>query len=99
MDERSQLDRLREVFVRVIGAARVPHEVGVDVPLAEDGLGLDSVELLQVVLGCEAEFGITFEPAQDLIGDGLKTVGTLADLIRLRAAAPSRAAPARSLSR
>jgi acyl carrier protein len=99
MNGRSQLDRLREVLVRVIGAARVPDDIGVDVPLAEDGLGLDSVELLQVVLGCEAEFGITFEPAQDLIGDGLKTVGTLAELIRRRTAAPSRATPARAISR
>jgi acyl carrier protein len=98
MDEQPQLDRLRAVLVRIIGEARVPDDIDGDVPLAEDGLGLDSVELLQVVLGCEAEFGITFEPAQDLIGDGLKTVGTLADLIRRRAAA-SRAVPARALSR
>jgi acyl carrier protein len=97
MDEQSQLDRLRAVLVRVIGQARVPEDVGVDVPLADEGLGLDSVELLQVVLGCEAEFGITFEPAQDLIGDGLKTVGTLAELIRRRTARPSRAAAARAI--
>jgi len=99
MSEGLQLDKLHAVLVRVIGEARVPDDIDIDVPLAEDGLGLDSVELLHVVLACETEFGITFEPAQDLIGDGLKTVGTLADLIRRRAATPSRATLARALSR
>ena len=48
------------------------------------------MELLQVVLACEAQFGITFEPAEDLLGDGLETLGTLAGVIRRR----SRRSPA-----
>ena len=55
---------------------------------------LDSIDLLQVVLACEAQFGITFEPAEDLIGNGLETLGTLADVIRRRRASLSRATSA-----
>ena len=56
------------------------------------------MELLQVVIACEAEFGITFEPAEDLLGDGLETLGTLADVIRRRSRSLSRAASAPELS-
>jgi acyl carrier protein len=52
------------------------------------------MELLQVVLACEAQFGIAFEPAEDLIGDGLETLATLAGVIRRRSLSLSRAASA-----
>jgi hypothetical protein len=40
---------------------------------------LDSVELLQVILASEEEFGIVFKPGKDLVGDGLATLdGVLA---------------------
>ena len=52
--------------------------------LRDGGLWLDSMELLQVVIACEAQFGITFKPAEDLLGDGLETLGTLAGVIRRR---------------
>jgi hypothetical protein len=50
---------------------------------------LDSVELLQVILACEDMFEITFEPGEDLIGDGLRSLGTLANVIRRRSASPA----------
>ena len=59
-------------------------DVGADTPLGDGGLWLDSMELLQVVLACEARFGITFKPMEDLIGDGLETLGTLANVVRRR---------------
>ena len=34
-----------------------PDELGDDVPLGEEGLGLDSVELVEVVLACEERCG------------------------------------------
>lgn len=55
--------------------------------LGEDGLGLDSVRLLEVVLACEDRFGVTLEV------EALKTdVPTLGDLVRLVEAALGRAA-------
>jgi acyl carrier protein len=80
------LGRLRGVVAGVVGAARLPAELRADTALADGGLWLDSVELLQVVLGAEAEFGIIFEPGEDLVGDGLRTLGSLANLIQRRSA-------------
>src|SRR5262249_49452214 len=78
------LERLRKIIVEVIGTARVPPDVGPEVALGDGGLWLDSVEVLQVVLASESEFGITFEPGEDLVGDGVATLGALADVIRRR---------------
>lgn len=86
MDDRALLDRLRGVVTRVVGAARVPADVNAHTALADGGLWLDSVELLQVVLASEEEFGIVFKPGEDLVGDGLATLGTFAALIRRRSA-------------
>jgi len=94
MDNTTLLDGLRAIVTRVVGAARVPADVGADTRLSDGGLWLDSMDLLQVVLACEARFGITFKPAEDLIGNGLETLGTLADVIRRRHASLSRATSA-----
>jgi acyl carrier protein len=81
-DRDALLDRILAIVARVVGPKRTPPpDIGAHTPLGDDGLWLDSVELLQVVIACEAEFGITFDPATDLVGGGLSTLGTLADLI------------------
>lgn len=92
MDDKAVIERLCAIVARVVGAPRVPAGVSADTPLSDGGLWLDSMELLQVVLACETQFGITFKPAEDLIGDGLETLGTLADVIRRRSPSLSRAA-------
>jgi acyl carrier protein len=89
MDNAVLLDRLRGVIAGVTGVARLPAELGAETALADGGLWLDSVELLQVVLAAEAEFGIVFEAGEDLVGDGLQTLGTFADLIQRRSASRS----------
>ena len=98
MDDEILVDRLRGVVARVVGPARVPAGAGADTPMADGGLWLDSVELLQVVLASEVEFGIVVTPGEDLVGDGLATLGTLAALVRTRrasAATPGAPAPSR----
>ena len=93
MDDETLLDRLRQLIGNVIGGERMPSGVGADVALGEGGLWLDSVELLQVTVAAEAEFGIIFEPAKDLVGEGLETVGTFASMIQRRSGSLSAAAP------
>jgi acyl carrier protein len=99
MDDGVLLDRLRGVITRVVGATRIPADVSADTGLADGGLWLDSMDLLQVVLASEVEFGITFKPAEDLLGGGLETLRTFAELIRRRSpdlpAAGSASAPSR----
>ncbi len=96
MDERTLIERLCRVIGAVVGASRVPADVGIDTPLGDRGLWMDSVETLQVLLASEAEFGITFEPAEDLAGDGVLTVGALAAIIRRRSSSLAPADPAAS---
>src|SRR5262249_27932671 len=61
-------------------------QVGADTPLGKDGLWLDSGQLLELVIACEVEFGVSVEAATDLTPDTLRTVGTLAMLIRSKRA-------------
>ena len=91
MDAEAVVERLCAIVARVVGARRVPADVGAGTVLRDGGLWLDSMELLQVVIACEAQFGITFKPAEDLLGDGLETLGTLAGVIRRRSRSRARA--------
>jgi acyl carrier protein len=54
-----------------------------DAPLGEDGLGLDSISIADVLLACEDRFGT---PARELLGVGALTVGRLIEHLE----APSR---------
>ena len=76
-------DGVLEIVAGVVGAGRVPTQPGLDTPL-RDGYWLDSMELLEVVIACEARFGIAFLEAVDLTPENLATVGTLVALIERR---------------
>jgi acyl carrier protein len=90
MDQSAVLDALRGLVAGLVGPARMPADLGADTPLAEGGLWLDSVELLELIVACETEWAITFEPARDLAGDNLETLGTLAALVHARSSGLSR---------
>lgn len=75
------LDRVQRVVARAAGADRTPPDAGPDTPLGEAGFWLDSVDLVEVVVACEEEFGVTFEGESDVTAEALRTVRTLADLI------------------
>jgi acyl carrier protein len=64
----------------VAGPLRQPDGAGPDTPLGESGYWLDSVDLLEIVLACEREFDIVFDP--DLVAGSLGTARALADVIR-----------------
>jgi acyl carrier protein len=75
------LDAIRSLVERIVGPGRTPANSGRETRLG-DGFWLDSVELLEVVIACENEFGIVFDEARDLEGGALETLGTLTDLVR-----------------
>ena len=76
----------RAVIERIAGPGRTPEPCGPDTPLG-DGSWLDSVELLEVMVACETEFGIAFDDAGDLSAGALNTLGTLTEAIRAKRAA------------
>lgn len=75
------LDATRALVGRIAGPSRTPRDAGPETRLG-DGYWLDSVELLEVLVACEKEFGIVFEDVGDLEAGALETLGTLTDLIR-----------------
>lgn len=76
------LDAMRSIVARVAGPSRTLAESGPETQLSEGGFWLDSTELLEVVVACEAEFGIVFDAARDLTREALETLGTLTALVR-----------------
>lgn len=52
-----------------------PGLVADDVTLGPDGLGLDSIAMVELLLACEQEFGIRLPPT--LFEEGTLTVGAL----------------------
>lgn len=59
-----------------------PAEIGDDTLLfAEDGLGLDSIDALELVLALKKKYGIVLEANDDKSREHLRSVATLAALI------------------
>jgi acyl carrier protein len=82
------LARVLAIVAGIAGEERSPAAAGPDTPLTEGGFWLDSVALLEVILACEEEFEIIFDPETDLTSEALGTVGALAASIRDKQARP-----------
>ena len=71
---------------RVAGPERTPQGAGSDTPLMQAGFWLDSVGLLELVVACEAEFQVAFDPERDLTVDALATIGSFAAVVEAKLA-------------
>ncbi len=80
------LTKIRAVIEQVAGADRTPAGCTADTPLG-DGFWLDSVELVEVLVACELEFGIVLDDAASVDEGAFGTLGSLAELIRSRQSA------------
>jgi len=80
------LERVQRVVARAAGAGRTPPSPGPDTPLGEAGFWLDSVDLVEVIVACEHEFGVAFEGEHDLNPESLRTVRSLATMLRSKGA-------------
>jgi acyl carrier protein len=89
VNDDSVLNTVRAIVQRIAGPARTPPDVGPDTRLGE-GFWLDSVEMLEVILACEEQFGLTFEESRDITPETMRTLGTLAATVRSRLAALGR---------
>ena len=77
--------QLREDLKRVIVArlrleGLTPDLIGDDTPLFGDGLGLDSVDALELVVGLEQEYGIVIK-SHEIDKTIFTSVGTLARFV------------------
>ncbi len=72
---------IARILVTSIVPGTDPAKVTPDTPLIEGGLGLDSVNLLELIVAIEEHFGITIED-EDLSIALIATVGSLAGYVR-----------------
>lgn len=86
--------RREAVLARVVGilidnlkVARAADEIDPDTPLFGTGLGLDSIDAVELVVGFEKEFGIKLADAGP-IATKLRTVNGLVDAVLAREVAP-----------
>ena len=78
-------DRLKRLIVERLKLETEASEIGDDDPLFGEGLGLDSIDALELVLGLEQEFGVKIED-EEVGGEALASVSALADFIREKSA-------------
>ena len=74
--------RIKKVMVEELMLQVAPEEIGDDTPIfGPDGLGLDSVDVLQLVIALEKNFGLKISEGSAAI-EILKNVATIGDAIR-----------------
>ena len=76
-------DRVKHVIVKSLRLTIPPSEIGDDVPLFGEGLGLDSIDALELVLEIERSFGVAITD-EHLGKSVLQSVNTIADFITAR---------------
>jgi len=73
-------DQVKEAIVRCLRMPIKPDEIGADMPLFGEGLGLDSIDALEIVLELQRSFGIVVSDEQ--MGQRvLRSVRTIVDFI------------------
>lgn len=78
--------RIKALIVKSLRLTIAPDEIADDIPLFGEGLGLDSIDALELVLEIEREFGVS-------IGDEhmgkhvLRSVNSIAEFIETERAA------------
>jgi len=86
-----QLARVRRVLIEDLHVQRQPEEIDPDAPLFGTGLGLDSVDAVELVVSLETEFDFRLDD-DALARPSMRTVNSLVDLV-LRKQGGSHAAP------
>ena len=75
------LDRVRHLLIRCTDLAREPDELDPDTALFGTGLGLDSVDAVEILINLEAELGVRLpeDRAERLLC--MRSINSLVDLV------------------
>ena len=80
-DVRSALKtELKQAIVRGLRLPIAPEEIGDTMPLFGEGLGLDSIDVLEIVLELERSFGVQIRDEQTG-SEVLRSIDTMADFV------------------
>jgi acyl carrier protein len=81
MPEADLRRRIKEMMVKNLMLQTTADEIGDEVPLfAANGLGLDSIDALELAVSLEKTFGVRV-PNSEVAGKALRTVNTIYDYI------------------
>jgi acyl carrier protein len=73
-------DRVKKLLVERLKLKINPAEIDEDAPLFGEGLGLDSIDALELVVGLEQEFGVNV-PDEAVGREAFGSISALADFI------------------
>jgi acyl carrier protein len=73
-------DEIKQAIVRSLRLPITPSEIGDSTPLFGEGLGLDSIDVLELVLEIERVFGVAITD-EETGARVLRSVDTIADFI------------------
>ena len=87
MSEPDLRAQIKEMLVKNLMLQVTPEQIGDDLPLfGPDGLGLDSIDALELVVSMEKTFGVGV-PNSDVAAKALRSVNTIHDYILEKRAA------------
>jgi len=75
-------DTLKTLIITRLRLEKTPDDIDETKPLFGEGLGLDSIDALELVVGLEEEFNITI-PDEDVGKEAFASVNALAHYIRM----------------
>ena len=81
MEGQDDVSRLVRILTRIAGPDRTPNRVEDQTPIHGGGFWLDSADLLEVLLACEAAFSVELDPATLLPEESELTVARLMSAI------------------
>ena len=80
----SALARVLDIVSQIAGPNRMPIDPGASTRLWGGGFWLDSIDLIELMLACDAAFGPVFASMPPSVMADIKTVGDLAAVIEAR---------------
>lgn len=76
-------DRLKTLIVETLALDDVtPEEIGTDAPLFVEGLGLDSIDALEIAIAIHQEFGVKTDANDESNRENFHSIASLAAFIR-----------------
>jgi acyl carrier protein len=83
---------VRQVILRLRSSALTASDLSDELPLGPEGLGLDSVAVVELLLECETVFGVKFPP--EVVEGAPMTVARLVSIVDRAMSERDGAAPA-----
>jgi len=85
MNKSEVVDQIKELIASELDANLEVAEIGEDASLFEDGLGLDSVAIVEFITILEDRFNVQFSD-MDLTSEMFRNISTIADFVIQKAA-------------